>query len=386
MLKKYPQDHIISTGNICNGKCIYCSCKKSKNKKNLNLKIGKKIIDFITSIPLDYIYLEFTGGEPFLNTKTLSEIINYFKRITKIKKISNHISIVSNLYRLTEGELKLILKNKITICTSLDGPPELHNITRKWEKNAYNNLSISLKKIIYYANKGIIEYPNLITTITKHSLNFPKEIINEYLKFNVLRVQLGMVEPLGLAMEKWKEIGITANDYIKFYEKAFDEIIKINVDKKIPLYEKGFMLLLKSIIEKKPHKKRSIPIINRLSYDINGFIHPDDESRMLFESGNLDLRLGSVNTTHNDFFYNQNINKILNLIHTNKFDENCIKCIYSQYCYIPLWYRILITKKAKKPSDTEKCKIFKAIFDMISYTRKNKKLKSIIDNWLNIYG
>lgn len=389
MIKKYikliyPRDHIVSIGDICNLKCIYCANTKRNNI--LKIDTAKQIIDFITSIPNKYIYLEFTGGEPFLITDTLSKIIYHFKTITNRKSISNHISIVSNLQRLTEKEIKLILKNHITICTSLDGPKELHNITRQGIKDSYSNVSNSLNKIIYYASKDIIEYPNIITTITKYSLDFHKEIIDEYIKFGVMRIQLGMVEPIGNAKDKWKSIGITSEQYIKFYEKALDYILKINIDKKIPIYEKGFMLLLKTIKYSKPDKGRSIPILNRVSYDSKGFIHPDDESRMLFEDKKLDLRIGDVNISPKTVFSSQKTLLILDYVSKNSFDNNCKSCPYANYCYIPLWYRIITIKSPLKPSKTQKCRIFKAIFDIIFYTLKDKRLKNVIDNWIKLYG
>ncbi|MGC8868012.1 MAG: hypothetical protein ACP5PA_07405, partial [Elusimicrobiales bacterium] len=279
-----------------------------------------------------YIYLELTGGEPFLITEKLEKMLNYFEKKTKEKKIKKHISIVSNLTKLTDDDIKLILKYRITICTSLDGPKELHNLQRDGIKDAYSKLSSSIKKIQYYASKGIIEQPNLITTITKFSLSFYREIINEYLKHNITRVQLGMIEPIGKANEIWDRIGITSEEYIEFYEKAFDEIIRINYDREIPIYEKGFFLLLKTMKLKKYHPKRSIPILNRLSYDHNGNIYPDDESRMLCEDGKKDFKLADVSMSVKRFLNSENVKEILKYSTTNKYDQNCKMCAYSNYC------------------------------------------------------
>lgn len=381
-----PTDHIVSVGKKCNANCIYCLTKRSKNNVEINYETGKKIVDFITSLPLKYIYLEFTGGEPFLYTKTIGNIISYFKKMTQKNKIQSHISIVSNLHNISEEELKLIIQNRITICTSLDGPKDLHNKTRKGIKDSYSKVINSLKKIIYYANKGVLEYPNIITTITKFSLNFYKEIIEEYIKLGVMRIQLGMVEPIGSAEIIWEKIGITSDDYIRFYEKALNEIFKINHDKKIPIYEKGYMLLLNSILKKKPDRKRSIPVINRLSYDTQGFIHPDDESRVLFETKNLDMILGNLNSKTQKIIDLNKLKKILYYVSSNSYDTECQKCSYSIYCYIPLWHRTISTLTLKKPSLTPKCKIFKSIFDIILYTKKNKKTKKIVENWINLYG
>lgn len=382
----YPTIHIISVGGKCSLKCIYCD--KSLKRDVLKDKTAKEIIDFITLIPKKYIYLEFTGGEPFLFTNLLSKIICYFKEITNQKKISTHISIVSNLQKLEKEEIDLILKNKITICTSLDGPKELHNLMRSGynEKDSYTKLSRSLSKLIYLASKNILEWPNIITTITRYSLDFHREIINEYLKFGIMRVQLGMVEPIGNANENWKKIGITPYEYLKFYEKALDYIFRINIDKKIPIYEKGFMLLLKTIRDLKPDKMRSIPIINRVAYDSKGFLHPDDESRLLFEEKKLDLRIGSTKEKPSEVFSSNKSLQILKFVLKNDFDNNCKTCIYGKYCYIPLWHRIISNCNLFNPSKTQKCIIFKNIFDIIFYTLKDKSLNKVIKNWLRLYG
>ncbi len=383
-LNSLPHDHIISVGSICNSNCLYCAAKKEDESSSLDENTGYKIIDFIVSKAPSYLYLEFTGGEPFLLTKKLDNILSYFDKRIKEKKLKKHISIVSNLEKLNDENIKFILKHRITICTSLDGPRELHNLQRNSTNDAYSKVSSAINKLKYYASKGIVEQPNIITTITKFSLPFYKEIINEYIKHSIMRVQLGTVEPIGKAKEIWHKIGITSQEYIKFYEKAFDEIIKINYDKKIPLYEKGFFLLFKSIKTKNFHPKRSIPVLNRLSYDHKGNIYPDDESRMLYGNKNNIFKIGDISLTPERFINSDKVNEILKYSITNNYDQNCAKCSYANYCYIPLWHRYIYSDTLS-PSKTPKCSIFKFIFDLINQTQKDKIAKKITERWLEVY-
>ena len=290
----YPEEHIISLGKRCNSNCLYCITDAKKNSNNImSLETGKKIIDFIFTIPKDYYYIEFTGGEPFENFDVLFKLTDYAKNKAFLLNKDIHFSVVSNLIDLKPEYIKFIIRNNITICTSLDGPKQLHNKTRKspYYKDTYSNTLKNLKKIIYYSKKGVIETPNIITTVTKYSLAYPKEIVDEYIKLNISRIQLGFLEPLGRAENLWKSIGYTYKDYLDFYFKAIDYIIYLNIKKEIPVYEKGLLLLLRSVLTQNNSRHRAIDIANRLAYDCKGNIYPSDETRIIGEEKDFTFKI-----------------------------------------------------------------------------------------------
>lgn len=378
-----PHTHIISITGRCNGKCVYC-ITNSPGSYNMNLNTGKKIIDFIFTIPLAYYYVEFTGGEPFLNYETLKNIIEYAKDKSRKFNKKIHFSIVSNLFELKEEYIKLILKHKITICSSLDGNSYIHNLSR----GNYDKVIENLKKIIYYAKKGVIEYPNLITTLTSKSLKYPYEIVNEYLNLGIMRIQLGFLEPIGRAKENWDKIGYGYKEYLEFYKKAVDYIININLRYNIPVYEKGIYLLLYDIIKSQKPQQRSVDIFHRLAYDVNGNIYPSDETRIIGESGDKFFCLGNVFST--GFIELLKKKKAKNFMIENFQEltrEDCARCEYAYYCRIPIYYNYITQNSYYGNMRTnERCKLFKGIFNLINFYLKDKNIKRVFNNWIKRYS
>jgi len=382
---KGPEGHIISLTRKCSNLCKYCIADSGTAKNSMDSKTAIKIIDFIFTIPRQSYYIEFTGGEPFLNLDVLKEALSYSSEKSKKFNKKIYFSVVSNLTELKEEAIKLILKYKITICTSLDGPKEIHDLNRP---DSYEKVISNIKKIVYYAKTGHIEYPNIITTITKKSLKRHKDIIEEYLKLGVMRVQLGFIEPYGRAWLNWKEFGYSYQDYLEFYEKALNHIININIKKGIPIYEKGAYLLLHDLIKNKKPRYRAIDIYHRLAYDINANIYPSDEARILGENGDKTFLIGSAKKIKNfeNFIKKPTTQKFM----LENFQELtrplCSRCDYSLYCKVGGYYnRIAQNSISGNMITNERCRLFKGIFDILSKLMKNRENMFVFNNWLKTY-
>ena len=88
-----PSLHIVVVTLRCNHKCIYCqaSSRRMEEKEyDLTLSTAKKVVDTIFSAPNPAISIEFQGGEPLANWKTVKFIIEYAKK--KNKKAKKNIS------------------------------------------------------------------------------------------------------------------------------------------------------------------------------------------------------------------------------------------------------------------------------------------------------
>jgi len=379
---KGPYTHIISITNRCNVKCRYCIANARTYGKSMNSQTACGIIDFIFSIPLEGYYIEFTGGEPFENFGVLNSAIDYAKKQSKKYRKEIHFSIVSNLNRLTNEHIKFILKNKITICTSIDGPYKIHNLIRP---DSYKNTVENIKKLIYYYNSGLIEKPNVITTLTRKSLNYYKEIIDEYVNLGINRVQLGFIEPYGRAKNKWKELGYNYNDYLSFYRSAINYIIDLNLKKNILIYEKGLYLLIYDIFKNKKPVQRSIDIYHRLAYDINGNIYPSDEARIIGENGDDTFLIGNVKKTNfKEIILNKKTQNFMLSNFQELYQPMCHRCEYVYYCKIGTYYNY-ITQNSLYGNiiKSDRCKIFKGIFEFLFELIKSKSNLKVFKNWLN---
>jgi len=379
---KGPYVHIISVTKRCNNRCKYCaSACDIRLEKNLSLITAKKIIDFIFSIPQSYYHIEFQGGEPLLNFNIVKFIVEYANNKSKKLKKKIHFSIITNLLELDEDKLAFLIKNNITICSSLDPPFFIHKFNRQNNIKEYNVIRNWILKINEYASKNIIEPPNLITTITKQSLPYYREIIDEYVKLKIPRIPLGILEPIGRAKLFWNEISYSAQEYIDFYKGAFSYIYYLNTHKGINVYEKGLFYLISEIFSLERNSSRSLDILLRFAYDINGNIYPSDELRYLGESKTLYYSIGNV--YENNFKTLLLSERTINILKFALSPQNyaCYLCKYNLLCNIPLYIRLLGYNIF-----SERCRIFREIFKLIDISLNNKEMLKMFFKWIKLYG
>ncbi|MEW5950965.1 MAG: 4Fe-4S cluster-binding domain-containing protein [Elusimicrobia bacterium] len=382
---KGPHTHIISLTRKCFGKCSYCAVSCKPSGKDMSWNTARKTIDFIFSIPREEFFIEFTGGEPVLNFKVLKKSILYAKEKAKRLNKKVYISVVTSLAYENKDLINFFIKENITVCSSLDGPKGIHDKNR-FSQNNKSAFDLTVKNIIEIsaaAKKGLCEYPNLISTITKDSLGKEREIADSYLKLGVKRIQLGMLEPLGRAYSS--KLYISAKEYFDFYKKAVKHILKLN--EKYSVYEKGLFLIVYDILKGSANPKRSLDIFHRLAYDFEGNIYPSDEARILGENGDTSLAVGNI--------YKDSLNSVLKKPETrfflsynlnNYLSPFCARCPYSLWCRVPIYYNYFVQNSIwGNMVNSERCEIMKSIFNFAFYLLSNKKTEKILKKWVEEY-
>ena len=386
-----PHIHIISVTKRCDSNCFYCGATASFGKainNDMTLETAKKTVDFIFNIQSRDLMVEFQGGEPLLNFKTVKFIINYVKKKNKPFKKNIHFSIVTNLIGMDEKKLDFLIKNKVTVCSSLDGPKILHDLNRKIPKgSAHKIVSKWLKKITLLSKKNnTIEAPNAICTISRSSLKYPEQIVDEFLKCGLKRVQLGPLDPLGKAALNWDSVGYSAKEFLDFYKKAFDYIISLN-KKGIKVYEKGALMFARQILTGQRPRYQNLDFIYRLAYNYNGNIYGSDEARMLSNAGDEFFQLGNVYENSFESLLNKPMARTLFLSAFGFLTQPlCARCAYNPYCHImPVYNYAAQGSFWGNMATSERCKIFKGVFDIIIDKMADKTIKNMFIDWIEKY-
>lgn len=144
----------------CNLRCKYCYMVGKNNKNVMNFETAKKIIDYFVDnreslFALDYLVLDFIGGEPLLEIKLIDQIVDYF-RLTTYQKKSKwfgrfRISVQSNGVLVDNEEVqKFLRKNRdlVSLGITIDGTQEKHDLQRVFPNNegSYSIVEKNYKK------------------------------------------------------------------------------------------------------------------------------------------------------------------------------------------------------------------------------------------------
>jgi len=382
-----PSLHIVVPTFRCNQKCIYChSIPQSLQAKNFDMDedTAKAIVDFIFKSPTDLIVIEFQGGDCLLNFDVVKTIVEYAEEVSKKVKKRVLFSLVTNLTLMTEEILEFLIKHQIMgLATSLDGPKEVHDENRKYlsGKGTYDD-------VVYWVKRLKTDYRkrfnlNALTTITRHSLSYPKEIPEELARLGFDSVWLRFLNHLGFAQKEWKKIGYTPEEYLKFWKESSKHIMRIN--KKKIFFEIMTTILLKKILNKRDPMFVDIQApcgaaITQLLYDHKGDIFTCDEAKIdsVFKIGNV------RETSYNDVFRNPTVTSMIDI--SSRYATLCDACPWFAYCGVCLVniYENTGTIIPKLALDF-RCRVFKemikTIFQNLIFSTEHRQ---IYLNWMKV--
>jgi His-Xaa-Ser system radical SAM maturase HxsB len=389
-----PSLHIVILTLRCNHRCLYCQASPkglTQKEFDLNQTTAKKIIDFIFSTPSQYISIEFQGGEPFLNWPILEYITKYALARNKIEKRKLILTFVSNFTLLDNQKIKFLLDRRISACTSLDGPERLHNFNRRFLKgSSYRMVIQGIKKLqSAYKKRPSFQYNliNAVMTTTRQSLNYPKEIVDEYLKLGLKNIFIRPLSPFGLANQVWKKIGYQAEEYIRFYKKILDYIIKLNLKGK-KISERTAVIFLKKILTKRDPNFLEIRSpcgagIGQLAYNYNGDIYTCDEGRMLGEMGDFSFKLGNVQETK--YFNLVNHSTIKTMVLSSCLDglPLCSHCVWKPYCGLcPIYNYTQGGSIFSQIKNNDHCQINSQILEYLFEKLTDPQIALIFKQWI----
>jgi uncharacterized protein len=320
--------HIIAVTLRCNHKCIYCHAKvKGMEEKQYDMdeKTAKKVVDFIFQSPSKHLSIEFQGGEPLVNFPIIQYIVDYSKKLAQERSKTIRFNIVSNFSLMDEDILDFLIENEFNINTSLDGPKEVHDRNRLYIGGS------SYDKVVYWIRtiKERNYQVSALPTITKFSLPFWKEIIDEYRSLGLMNIRLRQLNNAGFAHERWNQIAYSPQDYIDFWKKGLNYIIELN-KQGINMVEGMTQLGLQNLISKKYNGYTCWgspcgAALTQCGYNYNGDIYTCDEARSFEE-----FKIGNVDQSYKEVFLSPTVAGFINT--TSNLLNKCVNCVWQPFC------------------------------------------------------
>lgn len=388
-----PSLHIIVITLRCNHLCRYCRATDSRLNYDIDEKTLKKTIDFIFQTPNRNITIEFQGGEPLIRWELIKKGVDYIKNKNKIYNKNIIISIVTNLTLMDMEKLKFMIKNNISICTSIDGPEFIHNKNRIYYSKSSHREVIYwfklIKKTFEKNNSGETDsIPSALMTTTSLSLKYPEKIIDEYRKLGTGGIFIRPLSPVGYTKKVWDKIGYTADEFLKFYEKAIDYIIEINRQGEIFVERNAAIKLKKIILKDDPNfldlRNPCGAVIGQLAYNYNGDIYTCDEGRMVGALKDYTFKIGNVYTSKYTDILNSPATRLCLISSCLENQPKCARCAFKPYCGVcPVFNYETSSNTFGSFKSFFWCDVEKGIFKILIKKLTDSKNYKIFLRWFN---
>jgi uncharacterized protein len=387
--------HIIILTLRCNQNCVYChASRKDMDKKeyDMSLNTAKKVTDMVFETTSPIVIVEYQGGEPLANFETLQFITDYSIEKNRIAHKKLGITLVSNLSLMDEEKMKYLLDKNITICTSLDGPEELHNKNRVFSGgNAYQEAIGWIKRINEeYKKRGFEEeiyHVDALVTTSRFSLPHCKEIIDTYIEHGIKAIHFRFLNPFGGAAKSARNIDYSAEEYLEYYRTALDYIIDLNLKGTDMLERTAAIFLSKIFGEEDPNfldlRSPCGAGIGQLAYNYDGKVFTCDEARMLYEMQDDIFLIGDVKTDNYEDIMKHDALRSLTVASCLDCLPGCSDCAFKPYCGVcPIYNYVQQGDIFGQMPSNMRCKINKSIITyLFQKMRANPEIKEIFKRW-----
>ncbi len=395
-LSQGPVLHGMVLTDRCNHGCQYCHSSvvgMSRFDTDMSTEVAEKAVDMAFQTSAFGLTIEFQGGEPTANWETLSHIVTYAQKKNLTVKKDLAFSLVTNFSLMDEERMNWLIENRVQVCTSLDGPEDLHNKIRRFKDGNPHALATHWirRSNERYAEIGLdpsLYRVEALPTITRDSLSRARDIVDEYVSLGCRALFLRKLDPYGFAAQSHVKLGYSMDDFLKFYEEALDYIIELNHQGVEIMERHAAIMLCKMIGDFDPNyldlRTPGGAVIGQLAYHPDGRVYTSDEGRMVASMGDDIFCIGNVLTDTYDDLMNHPTSQALVLAGTNDAQPDCAHCVYKTYCGQQPEYNYTTQGSFfGRMRDSVWCSKHKNIFDYLARRLKNNDPKdmAMFDRW-----
>lgn len=325
--------HIFVLTLRCNQNCVYCQASSREEGSvhcSMTYDMMEASVKLMFRSPSPSLTMEFQGGEPSLEPKLIKYGIEKAEEINQRECRNLSYVLCTNCRSLSDELLQLCKQYHVLISTSLDGPDYIHNKNRGRE-DSYEKTIAGITKAREVLGQDAV---SALMTTSELALDYPKEIVDEYVKDGFTDIFLRALNPYGLATENenWERYN---ERFVEFYKAALDYILELNKQGKF-FREAYASIILRKILT--PYTTGFVDLqspagtVNSvLIYNYDGYVYASDESRMLAENGDYTFRLGKISDKYEDTVYGEKVRKMAK-IWANEALAGCSDCPVKAYC------------------------------------------------------
>jgi His-Xaa-Ser system radical SAM maturase HxsB len=343
-LNNGPILHVAVVTLRCNETCVYCHASRANMdavQTDMSRETAEKTVDMILRAPSPAVTIEFQGGEPLVNFPVVQHLIEYALEQNKRVGKQLEFTMVTNLSLMDEEKMAWLLKHRVQICTSIDGPAQLHDKQRKLPGlSAHKAATYWIERINKaYGELGLdttLYHVEALLTTTRETLPLWKELVDTYVALGCRAIFLRPVDPFGWAEKTGARVEYPRSEYLEFYRKAVDYMLELNKQGVQVLERYAGIFLTKILRGEDPNfldvRNPNGSAIGQIAYNYDGRVFSCDEGRMLHESGDDTFYLGDVRkSTWRELMSHPTV-RALAIASNLDGQPDCVNCAYNPYC------------------------------------------------------
>jgi len=325
--------HIFVLTLQCNQRCTYCQASSRDRDAaacTMSKEVMKRSVELMFSSPAPALTMEFQGGEPSLHPELIRYGIEEAEKLRSQQNREVSYVLCTNCVDMNDELLSLCKEFNVLISSSLDGPEWLHNRNRG-KVDSHQKVVAGIEK-----SRRILGEQNVsvLQTTSTLALDYPIEIVDEYVRLGFHNMFLRALNPYGLAADN-EDWSLYTDRFIEFYKKAFEHILELN--KQGTFFMEDFAsIILQKIFS--PYDSGFVDlqspagIVNSvLVYNYDGNVYTSDEGRMMAEHGDYTFCLGSVFERYEDIVYGPKVQKMAQIWSAETL-AGCSDCAWRPYC------------------------------------------------------
>ncbi len=329
--------HIMVLTLRCEHSCHYCQVSRQtpdRTRYDMSTATIDRSLAFMMQYPSEHLTLEFQGGEPLLAFDSLQYAVRTAKGLADRNGKTLTIVVCTNLAVATDEMLAYLRDEGIKISTSLDGPAIVHNANR--QRSGENSYDVTIVNIARARAHVGCENVGALMTTSRFSLDYPREIVDEYVRLGFGSIFVRAINPYGFATKTGARRGYDASEFLRFYTTALEYIIELN-RQGTNLTEVYAKIVLTKILT--PYTTGYVDLqspagagVSVLVYNYDGDIYASDEGRMLAEMEDTTFRLGNVHRDTYATMVQSSAYQYLLSAGCNEVLPGCADCAYQSYC------------------------------------------------------
>lgn len=365
-----PDLHIVVLTKRCNLNCTYCHMNPepigaAAETFDMQPEVAREVIRFALSVPVDAVYFEFQGGEPFLNFPCMKYFVEEAKRQGAEAGKEVDFSVVSNLMVVKDEHMEFCREHGITVSYSLNGPPEIHDLFRK-SRNGAGSYDAVVKRLRYFQDRfGDLLSTSPLCVVGSDNAKDLLRTIDFFHDQGFKGVAVIKLKHLGNAVKQ--RLAFDIREFLKHYLAALDYIYEKNQRLQESYSERMLRVLLSKVILPEDigfvdWRNPCGDFSGAVTYDFDGEILPSDEVRSLrpaFALGNVKEKTYDELVRVKETFLSMNMS-------LRDRDPECRECAFNPYCgVLPVLDYARTGNPTPVPYESEECLQTIAVLDWL---------------------